>query len=545
MTEVSCSTDFMNLSKEVAERFLHTVVVVDDEAAFGEELPEPKTLEKPGRTAGQEEDKSGGGAEQRRPRKHRLDAKKVMDLFASKGMVCSVLRPNKDEDPLRIIGGAAKRADVFMLDWEIHNDDGETAIKIINSIIASDLKDSPRLRLILIYTGEDGIVRISEKIQDKCAGLKIFGDNFTFSDGHLRIAVFAKEGANVPENLRGRVLSIEELPNRLSVEFAKITSGLVSNVVLEAISVLRDNTHLILGRLGHEIDPSYLAHRVLLPNPDDAMDHVVDIIGSEIHSILENYEVGNIANLDAIKKWLKDSNKETNFKLHFSESTKEIDFETMILFFKDGFDEVRKQINKNETEDSKKLGEKSFKNFTKTFCFDGQTPDELDCKFSMLTSLKNRYEGNSNPVLTLGTIIKENSTAGSPEYWLCILPRCDCVRFEGKRNFFFLYLEQEKSNKKFDIVVLDENNTFVKLKINPKIYNCRFTHFEFEANESNQVHFIKEGNDLILNTADKNKRFKWISEIKREHAQRIVNNFAFEISRIGLDESEWLRRWAK
>ncbi len=541
MTDIS--PDFMDLSRKVAKRFLHTVVIVDDQADFEEKLlPIARELVKPGRTGVKEENNERIDSD----RIHRLDAKKVMDLFASKGMVCSILKPDEGENPLSKVEGVAKRADVFILDWEIHNDTGKIAIDIINNIIISDLQDNPRLRLIIVYTEEKNIVQISETIRNKCkVELKHFGDGFTFSHGHSHIAIFAKAGVDVPKEYMDRVLSVEELSDRLSIEFARITSGLVSNVALESIAILRDKTHLLLGQLGHEIDPPYLAHRALLPNPDYAMDHVVDIIASEIHSILENHEVGNIANLEAIKFWLKDSNKETNFRLHFPESTKEIDFETMILFFKDGFDEVRKQINKNETEDSKRLGDKSFKNFTKTFCFDGQTSDELDCKFSMLTSLKNRYEGNSNPVLTLGTIIKENSTAGLQEYWLCILPRCDCVRFEGKRNFFFLYLEEEKSNKKFDVVVQDENDNFVKLKINPKIYQSKFTHFEFEANVSNQVQFMKEGEDLILNTVDKMKCFKWISEIKREHAQRIVNNFAFEISRIGLDESEWLRRWAK
>lgn len=396
MTEVS--PDFMDYSKKVAKGFLHTVVVVDDQAEFGEKLlPKPKMLQKPGRTARQEEDQSNSGAE-----RHRLDAKKVMDLFASKGMVCSVLRPNEDEDPLSIIEGAAKRADVFILDWEIHNDNGETAIKIINSIITSDLKDSPRLRLILIYTGEDGILRISEKIQDKCIGLKIFGDNFTFSDGHLRIAIFAKEGAKVPENLRGRVLSIEELPNRLSVEFAKITSGLVSNVVLEAISVLRDNTHLILGRLGPEIDPPYLAHRVLLPNPDDAMDHIIDILSSEIHSILSDHSVGERANIKMIKAWLElKKQKGDTFNVRLDVHNENLDLENICELAENGFIKskwldgyVKKKhtgIGIEKINDKKDDIEKKVYNaLTNTFCVEGEDATELDYKFARLTSLKNR-----------------------------------------------------------------------------------------------------------------------------------------------------------
>lgn len=545
MTEDSFAVDFMDLSKEVAKEFLHTVVFVDDQAFYREKEKPPTQLNTPSKGGKQVIDEPGEDSVRTT---HKLDAKEVTDKFVSKGLVCSVLRPDDGQDPLEIINGAVKRADVFILDWEINNDDGGTAFKIIDEIMSHDSNSSLRLRLIIIYTGEGGIKSISEKIKDKMD--KKFGDinegddGFSFNRGHLRIAIFAKEGVPVPKEYNSRVLSVSELADRLSGEFAKITSGLVSNVALKSMSVLRDNTHLILGRLGPQIDPSYLSHRALLPNPDDAMDLVIEIIASEFHSILESYKVGNKADLETIKIWLKYINPDEKFTIYLSESTKEINLENMLKFLETDFDTIRKEINKDEIDKKKEIGQKSFKNFTKTFCFNGQTSsDELDCKFSMLTSLKNRYEGVSNPVLNLGTILKEESTDALKKYWLCIMPRCDCVRIEGKRNFFFLYLEEATNNKKFDIVVLDDDDNFVKLKINHKIYNSQFTHFEFEANDSKQVQ-SEEGDNQIFISANKEKRFKWVSELKREHAQRIVNNLASEISRVGLDESEWQRRWA-
>lgn len=573
MTEVSCSTDFMNSSKEVAEKFLHTVIVVDDQAEFGEEvLPKPKPLKTPNvRTLRQEEVKSGGaengmaatisppveeevkssgGAE-----RHRLDVKKVMDLFASKGMVCSVMRPNEGEKPLSIIEKAAKRADVFILDWEIHNDNGDTAIKIINSIITSDLKDSPRLRLILIYTGEGGIEKISETIQDECAGLKIFGDNFTLSDGHLRIAIFAKEGAIVPDNLRGRVLSIEELPNRLSVEFAKITSGLVSNVVLEAISVIRDNTHLILGRLGPEIDPPYLAHRVLLPNPDDAMDHIIDILSSEIHSILYDHSVGKRANIDMIKAWLElKKQKGETFNVRLDLYNENLDLENICELAENGFIKSKwldgyvkkkhagikiEKINITKEDIEKKV----YNALTYTFCAEGEDATELDYKFARITSLKNRYISSYEPTLTLGTILNESvEGSGKDKYWLCIQPRCDCGRIEDKRNFLFLSLEKVDDKKKFNLIVLDGNNKSVRLKIDYTTYKSQ--QFEFSPDGSNQVILSKKIKENFIFETTNGMQFKWISELKNDHAQRISNDFAAKLSRVGLNESEWLRRWA-
>ena len=37
-------------------------------------------------------------------------------------------------------------------------------------------------------------------------------------------------------------------------------------------------------------------------------------------------------------------------------------------------------------------------------------------------------------------------------------------------------------------------------------------------------------------------KFQWVLDLKEAHAQRIANNFAAQLSRVGLDESEWLRR---
>jgi hypothetical protein len=542
------SVDFMALSRVVANEFLHTVVFVDDQAFYTEKEKSPTHLSSPTRKGRQVEEVLGvdsGGA--RNP--HKLDAKEVTDEFVSKGLVCSVLKPFEGQNPLDIVNGAVKRADVFILDWKINDDDGVTALTIIEKIISYDSISGLRLRLVIIYTGEPGIISISNLVKKKMA--EQFGDDFkeddggfSFNSGHLRIAIFVKEGVTVLEEYNSRVLSVSDLADQLSGEFAKITSGLVSNVALKSMSVLRDNTHLILGRLGPQIDPSYLSHRALLPNPDDAMNLVIDIIASEFYSIMESYKVGNEVDLQTIKAWLKHFNPTEKFTIHLLESTKEINLENMLKFLENDFDKTRKEINRGENDEQKKMGAKSFKNFTKTFCFNKETSsDELDCKFSMLTSLKNRYEGVSNPVLTLGTILKEEST-DFPKYWLCIMPRCDCVRFEEKRNFFFLFLEKVGINEKFDIVVLDDENNFVKLKINNKIYNSQFTHFEFVANDSNQVQSKEEAENHIFIAANEEKRFKWVSELKREHAQRIVNNLASEISRVGLDESEWQRRWA-
>ena len=54
-----------------------------------------------------------------------------------------------------------------------------------------------------------------------------------------------------------------------------------------------------------------------------------------------------------------------------------------------------------------------------------------------------------------------------------------------------------------------------------------------EAEQEGDAFYFKDIND---------SKYTWILDLKESHAQRIANKFAAELSRVGLDESEWLRR---
>jgi hypothetical protein len=133
------------------------------------------------------------------------------------------------------------------------------------------------------------------------------------------------------------------------------------------------------------------------------------------------------------------------------------------------------------------------------------------------------------------------------DYWLCLQPRCDCVRIRDKRDFVFIPLKKLNTmgnNAIFHIIVEDEDSEFSKLKLINQNYET--VKLEFTSNGSPEEiikAFEKEGN-FYFKTSDSTLKFRWIAELKDDQAQRIANNFAAQISRVGLDESEWLRRWA-
>jgi hypothetical protein len=72
--------------------------------------------------------------------------------------------------------------------------------------------------------------------------------------------------------------------------------------------------------------------------------------------------------------------------------------------------------------------------------------------------------------------------------------------------------------------------------------------FEFASNlAERQVvigYKIDQTNDFFFRDI-KEQEYKWLGELKPSHAQRLSYYMTASLSRIGLDESEWLRLWAK
>jgi hypothetical protein len=337
------------------------------------------------------------------------------------------------------------------------------------------------------------------------------------------------------------------------------------------MSVLRKRTHQILGKLGKEIDPAYLSHRALLPNPDDAMDHLTDILASEFHSVLENNSVANRANIDTIAVYLSSKfNEDQEVKLYLKSGPDKIEEE--VISIEDLIDIERNGFylsswlenfikSKSPNLDGEKLEKKKIdferkieKSLTKTFTKDEEDSDVSDYKLSAITSLK-RTNGYLEfpPILTQGTILKEANP--NDKFWLCILPKCDCVRIKNERTFLFLPLIKIEGEKGFHFVIEVEKeleveaeteveiNKYVKLKIDYSTYGLIGYNFKPTDSDDSTVRAVAENGSYYF-VSGKNK-FKWVCELKTSQAQRISNEFAAKLSRVGLDESEWQRRWAK
>jgi len=557
---------FHEISREVAKRFLHTVVVVDDKA-FPKEVKEPHTLddikgpgdafgeattsdELPTEASTQPEKKPDAGSG---PDPERLDARTLMATFAKEGLICAVIEPAPNEDEQTTLGQAgeaAKRADVVVLDWDIHNDQGKRTRQIISEILCKDGENPDRLRLIVIYTGtvvfSSILSQVREELKERQLDVSENGQALVAENGAWKVCLLRKRDElrkNVPS---GQIeeASVYELPERIRIEFAQMTEGLVPNVALQSLATLRENTHTLLGHLNKGLDPAYVAHRMLLPTPEDAEHHAVELIIGELGALLHAFEVGNAAGPDALRAWLGLQEK---YRMKIAKKDEELSTETMAKWVVNG--DRPDSISPNKWDDFEK--KELHKEATKALAGgDEEKGRKADHELAIATSLARHYgqrSGQAAPRLALGTIIKRSASNASDEvYLVCLQPRCDCVRIskEGRAFIFLQCTQSDKPDKAFHFVVRD-----------PEKAASVYLHVKIKVPEVKMIHFgPRESSHSVIRALTKDGRHEFhdremiiysrVGQLKDGQAQRLANQFAAELARVGLNEYEWLRRSA-
>ena len=150
------------------------------------------------------------------------------------------------------------------------------------------------------------------------------------------------------------------------------------------------------------------------------------------------------------------------------------------------------------------------------------------------------FYGKVPRALTLGTIVLREE---DKKHLLCLQPVCDSVRIKRERRFLFAECSKGKVNQGVAThVVACHEDKASELHYQPKAYKCLV--FQFNPSAEGQV-IAEEGDDGVHWFKDiTGKRYIWIGQLKTAHAQRAVEQFARDLSRVGLTESEWLRKLA-
>ncbi|MCX2582730.1 response regulator receiver domain [Pedobacter sp. MR22-3] len=528
------NSPFFEKSKEIANNYIQSVVFLDDKAYQTGDGQNPD---------------------------HDFDALQISKVFASENKICAVYRPESEEDieNFKII---ANKADIVILDWqinlanqnevadpeadaEVEDPRGQYTKAIIKAILEQIDKG---VKLILIYTGDYTLLEqitteVYEEIFDQEAYTLDKAD-FSITSDHFKVLVRAKnfeiKQKEIKSKYEGKILQYPEIPGFVISEFASITSGLLSNFALMALTAIRKNSSKLLALYSKKLDPAYFGHKSLLPYQNDAEDLLMEMFGSTLVDLLKYKNIGRKINDELISDYLDDRKDiDVGSFVRTSAFLKEL-IASDITDERQRFSDI---ISSNFVTQQHPISKAAREGYLKksTILFKEKQEDNheaIDNDFAVLTHHKNVFlPADVAPKLSLGTLVK--SSINHEKYYLCIQQRCDSVRISEDEKRRFLFLPLDVATGKFNFITTDG----IKLHYAKKSYNLRT--LKFASNDNGAIHALPVDDKYLFRQMyddDGDEQFIWIMDLKDLHAQRIVSDYAASLSRVGLDESEWLRR---
>ena len=513
---------FAEHCRELAQRFLQTAIVVDDEAFVERNENAVDQVVAPGRRTSRLADTDHAAP---RSGRHSLDTKAIIDEFATLGVICSAIGPTVAAMV------AIRQADIVVLDWRLKADDPEFALKLLMKILTEE-PDRNALRLVAIYTGEAELLRIQGDIFAKLREADLDPDlheDGTVIYGHGRVVLYAKPGVNLPHTLQGQQTAENELPRRLVEDFSRVTVGLLPSIALVSLTAVRECAHMVLDRFRAELDPAFLAHRVCLPDPDDAERQIVNHVAEELRGLMD-YAVADQepAGRQSITQWIHE---------RAGDPPQDFQFGDRSLSSEDTATLATSGLHNQGI-----LGRNEFESLSAGF--NGGDSGGLDERLAWIITSRTVLDAPP-PRLWLGTVVqwREDEDGGQGSQLICLRPRCDSVRLKVKTSFAFLPLGEPRQGQMQ--LIVRSGSRYQRRGITLDASGWKVHEFEPDNNRDAVV-ARKEGTTgpSIFTDAD-GRKYEWLGELKAEFAHRVAQTFADALSRVAVDDSEWLRRSAR
>ena len=522
--------EYETQSRTLAQRFLRTAVVVDDEAfpaPNGDDGPKPD-LVAPDRNT------RASGPEKHNPVGHSanldLNAGLLIDSFSKLGIICGVVGPN--DSAMQTM----RQADIVILDWRLQEDDPDCALNLLRDLLTGE-SDRNSLRLVAIYTGEPILEDIGAKIYAELERQSLEPDeNETKMEiryRHGRVVLYAKSSLNLTSTLKDRYFAEENLPKRLVEDFAHMTEGLLPGIALTSLTAVREGSHKVLDRFSAELDPAYLAHMACLSCPEEAERQIVSHIAEELRGLAdEAVTAESPAGKQAAERWIQRDGRDCfKFKLNSAKAINLDSAKTIQLVTK-GLEASAEFSNSSK--------KKAFEFLSAGFAQPGIV--SVDERLAWIMNFRTLYNAPA-PKLWLGSIVTTQQD-GKPRHLICITPRCDSVRLNEETSFIFLPLVRPE--KKWGTqLVIKLGSEFCRMSVLFESASLELLNFIPSEDRHEVIGIKRESDDKFEFVDTDGVRYEWRGELKSEYAQRIAQNFAAMLSRQAIDESEWLRRMAK
>ncbi|HCF99771.1 MAG TPA: hypothetical protein DEV93_04425 [Chloroflexi bacterium] len=535
------SFTFERLSAKAAADFIQTVVVVDNEARF-EPVPTPSKLTTPPEVI-QAEAVEAAQLPAGTPIGHPLDARILSDEFAAHGIVAHVMQPVTGEAESSFDSAVIQtcsRVDVVVVDWHL-GDDGERATTLIRRLLGSDKQQ--RLRLLAVYTGDPDLKAVASRLRD-ALHLQLDESQCLLTSETVRVIVLAKGGTKVPGDVQKLVATERELPDRLILEFARHSPGLLSNLVLAYLAAVRNNTHRVISLFPPSLDAPYLADRAAQSIPTDAEDLAIDLVAQALGGVVEARKLRRFVDLDAISAWLRIQEAlGTSFAVpaEGAQNAVPVDRTLLIQLMRNGRLETQgPNVSKRRWAEAPSL--------TAVWC-GAANHEHLDHAFAEMIGLARTFtspETGRIPELRMGTLVaKPGRSTTKDEYYVCIQPVCDSVRLDGPRDFIFLPIAvlADKQFIDFDLAFqrLDGNPVTGEVGLRPyDVVSFRFAPTAASKLVAGRRRRLR-GRAYRAFREQSGSQLYWLGDLRDEQAQRIIHSFTTRASRIGLAESEWAR----
>ena len=595
-------SSFDDMCQNAVKRFIQTVAIIDDEATYKKTSPflegndETKTAQPPvtGLMTGSRDvnapvtngETTEKGSQDDHDRPSQLDAKVVINAFADMGIACCIQCPKHEKDPEGRAVKLAASVDVFVIDWVLDKDNRSLPRDIIKRILEEDKSKGGRMRLIVVYTSHNFVKEMLKDLKEDADN--IYKDVLVMEEKHLLIKgdslriVFLNKETTVDPPRKDRVVPFDQLPTHIISEYTELMKGVIPGATLHGIAAMRENTHKLLSILNCNLDGAYCLHRALLPEPLDSVDFAMNLITSEIETVIQtDAQARQFVDNNGLKAWF-DNYTEKKTMLPYKGSSL-------------GVNTVWKCMDEGQLSDDKGKNalDKEFSlNLVKAKTDKGQVLKDVNGKKITLTDAmelinKNRWENikrcqpppvtsfaevlynpsgkaiyrcnelshlqctardiggrlytdnSQSPTLQLGTILKKRK-GGSSEWFLCLTPLCDCVRLEEESNFLFLQL-YSGTKSRADIIIKTQNGMFEPLIIKNKKLRTLTIPFK-PTNGSDRINAYRWQKEWRVKS--NGTSYQWVGELRYTKALAIGHQVMASTSRVGVDEFEWLRRQA-
>jgi hypothetical protein len=487
-----------------------------------------------------------------------LDAyhpRELMESFARKGIVCALYEPRKGftTGPESELFRLCERADLLVLDWDLHNDGGDAVCDLLGGLIKQSESELPHhVRLVAIYTNKPSLQPVLsmllEKLERQGCKTEVDEGNLRLVSGATKVSVFGKPvSAGRPPADKAYEVAERDLADRVIAEFAGLHHGILPAFALHGLAALRKNTKRLLDKFSHNLDGAFLLHRALGSGDSEAFDDLPDLLSDEIAAILQDWwpsgiDLDSLAKSKVVSLTLSDPSRPWKTVADGQPFDAKVALRELL---NDGESGLRKSAKLcNELKELPKKGFRDIKparlvDFENMLSSNGHLWTE---HLAALYCTRTQYESDCRK-LRFGTIVRHRATDTDPwEFSVCIMPICDTVRLASQKRFPFWKLSDDpkcgKSMKRYGIGVEIDGSTRTFAaggKIRDSLWIAPFS-----PNETTKcVEALEHESGFLFATAG--LIIEWVAELKPLHAQRVAAHLGAEVSRVGLVESEWLR----